>query len=116
LVVALREEETVSSGGDLLRRGVEELASGPGLPAPLAGKLGLAVKALGAERDDQATLDLASAVLAEASATLGVVIVLVVENFDSILWDGASSDGKRHWGLRKALQAHPGLVLLAAAP
>ncbi len=130
LPLVLPEEEVVRQPADLMIKVLRRLhlrlgsdgcvAAAPGAVADARERVAAALERLHNMRDNEAALQLAMGAIEQASRDLGVLLVPVVENLDSVLYAGpGGSRGKAaeaHWALRSALQEAKGTLLLAAAP
>jgi len=122
LPVVLAEEEVVRQPVDLLIRLLERLrqdlgqAEGekPASAGEVAARLAGGLAQLRAEREHGRAIELAAGALDHAAATLGRLLLAVVENLDALI--GLGGEAEQLWELRKSLQHGKGLLLLAAAP
>jgi tetratricopeptide (TPR) repeat protein/DNA-binding transcriptional ArsR family regulator len=124
LPIVLPEEVVARQPADLLVKIIDRLlvqleTEGQG-PATLVQTLRGQLARLKAERDHGQALTLAMAVLEEAAEALGRLLVPVMENLDALLYAGPGQSRRStmdlQWGLRRALQESPGVMLVAAAP
>jgi tetratricopeptide (TPR) repeat protein len=122
LPLVLPEEEVARQPVDLLLRLLELLAQYLGradrivFPQAdaLAGRLAGDLAQLRAERDHGRAMALAVGAIEHAAATLGRLLLGVVENLDALI--GLRGQSEQGWDLRRALQDSKGLMILAAAP
>lgn len=125
LPFALAEEVVASQPADLMRTVLEKLSEtlegmdAPGVPAARRGT-GAALAALRSEADDDRALEIAMGALEEASASLGRLLVPIVENLHLLLYSGPGlsrrTEAPGQWALRRALLESRGVLLLAASP
>lgn len=128
LPIALAEEEVASHPADLMHKVLsaldERLPHEKGIERSTlqaAQKVcRTALAALRSETDDERALEIAVGTLDEAATALSRLLVLIVENLDTLLYSGPGlsrrSAAAGQWALRKALLESRGLLLLAAAP
>ncbi len=125
LPLSLAEEITASHPADLLGKlleaAIEQLEQ-----EPVEGSVGAlqaaraSLREYFSENDDDRALAIGLDGLERLAATLGRLLVAVVENLDSLLYAGPglsrAGTSSSQWTFRKALLHARGLLLLAAAP
>ncbi|HEX6900361.1 MAG TPA: hypothetical protein VF789_11630 [Thermoanaerobaculia bacterium] len=126
LPVVLAEEEVASYPADLMRKVLGKLASILETAPDLKGRDAAlresrnALAALRSEKDDERALDIVIGALESASAALNRLLVVVIENLNSLLYAGPGLSRRAtlqgQWGFRRALLESRGLLLLGAAP